>query len=429
MANGEVIIGTDGAFLFNTDGERDICEDCCGTGCTLIGTCGCGTTAGAGGVDNTTWPRLRVTICWTDADPTKSFLGCTWTNGESKLVCAKYYSKTTNTTGVDKETWKQYTASDRLELVQGIQPFLTYYGGTKFWPQKKNAFKNNAVRNTFQKTAAPAVTPPTAFTVSSLISSNSVSSASPALADWPNSVVQPFISDDQFGFVTDYNGVTISWSPADGTGHGIDNFKGVTATELVDPCFKGCCANHPIILATVTGNEADSPGTNETIHWLGETWTPAQAGQQRAICPTSYTISHKAINLSSKDYKSTEFWNHTEQRTSTSVTANKLRLSSAYYWSFGYYVPPPYSSIFTFYYGARRRLLFEPDGIPSHVYRDYLGTMKGGLALSPILQMGLLSTTQPYPRKDNYRIQDNMFGSFTVSSGVTYTWARGDNWT
>lgn len=93
-------------------------------------------------------PTLFSTFSWTDADVNKTWLGCTWTNGETKEVFAntynKYYAATLfpNTTGIPYsglELWKKRnTALDLLSMY--ANPLRLFQFTANNPPTTPNAF-------------------------------------------------------------------------------------------------------------------------------------------------------------------------------------------------------------------------------------------------------------------------------------------------
>jgi len=92
---------------------------------------GCGTVNGD--------PTLFITVAWDGVDATKSFLDCTWSNGETKEVYATNYGKDTDGsvtgfTTVRFESWQRHIGSNnqfqlngyyRVDLTYSSTPFVT----------------------------------------------------------------------------------------------------------------------------------------------------------------------------------------------------------------------------------------------------------------------------------------------------------------
>lgn len=85
--------------------------------CFAVDSCG----------DPNDFPTLFGTLSWTDLDVSKSWLGCTWTNGEMKEIYAfsygKYYNSTIfpNTTGIPydgSEFWNKYAVGNQKIRLQ-----------------------------------------------------------------------------------------------------------------------------------------------------------------------------------------------------------------------------------------------------------------------------------------------------------------------
>jgi hypothetical protein len=175
---------------------------------------------------------MKVTLCWSDAEVTRTWQSVSWKNGESKVICAYTYNS-----DVSGERWN--ARHEGLHLIQSSSPsdyspskinwrkfarvrfigvFSTYYGGYNM---------------TFlaSRNATAANPPPTQFTTSSFVANN-ITSRYPLPADWPTNTVKTHISDDQFGFVTSSNGVTIKWQPISGAGESWNNWKNEATLDL-----------------------------------------------------------------------------------------------------------------------------------------------------------------------------------------------------
>ena len=220
MADGKRILGTDGKFLFDTAGEVDICEDCCdATDPCSLPTCGCDS-------GNSTYPRMKVTLCWTDNDLTKTYMGCTWNNGQSKIVCPDTYNSANSTTTVPTtasgwaETWIKGTASygNTLSLKNGFQGsgsnnftqnYLRVSGGgySDLGTQYLYLFNWHltSTTGTNKRTYTSGL-------------STGTNGFDPSTAPLQGPINDAGIQDGQFGHITNTNGITIKWEPISGAG-------------------------------------------------------------------------------------------------------------------------------------------------------------------------------------------------------------------
>lgn len=122
MADGKQIIDGNGKRYLNASGSWDVCEDCC----ALPENCFCDS-------GNVSDPRILLTLSWSSAAVTRTFLGCTWTNGETKEVCPGSYLATST-----KESWVltdftgSWSAATSLATPTPIgQRGISFYGRNK----------------------------------------------------------------------------------------------------------------------------------------------------------------------------------------------------------------------------------------------------------------------------------------------------------
>lgn len=91
-----------GRMIVNASGNPIECASC---------PCGSPATCGCSGNSN---PRVAVTMSWTDTGVTSvDWLGCTWTNGETRIVCPDYYN---NSGG--RELWMQYAGGTGMSATE-----------------------------------------------------------------------------------------------------------------------------------------------------------------------------------------------------------------------------------------------------------------------------------------------------------------------
>ena len=160
-----------------------------------------------------------------------------------------------------------------------------------------------------------------------------------------------------------------------------------------------CPNSDPEVLVTITGNGPG--GTNETITWCGETWTPAQSGQTRTICPNFYSLAYP--------------------QTSSFYEAWSIGGSNGPFGQAGsLQLVRGRPGIFT---NRNRVVVRDSDAAPT----IYASDNRTSLGFSN-LDMGVLTTGSPFATANSYRILDTFFGSYTAANGITYTWARGNGW-
>jgi hypothetical protein len=158
-------------------------------------------------------PTLDVTVTWTDADATKDYLGCTWTNGECKEVYATSYNLQYNprpVTGTDMNinNWNRVISGDKLGMAGTTILATTTFSDAKLGEidvirnQDTNFDLNIRVSYWFGSR------------YSTLVNNTNVASYIPALTMLSYGV--PIGSTNRNGTVTTTNGLTITWT--EGTG-------------------------------------------------------------------------------------------------------------------------------------------------------------------------------------------------------------------
>lgn len=75
-------------------------------------------------------PMMDVTVSWTDADTTKSYLGQTFTNGQTIGICPSEY-ECTNAGNVRQEIWKEQGLADPVTFGDR-SPVFKYGTGTAY---------------------------------------------------------------------------------------------------------------------------------------------------------------------------------------------------------------------------------------------------------------------------------------------------------
>ena len=168
---------------------------------------------------------------------------------------------------------------------------------------------------------------------------------------------------------------------------------------LVNPCDPD-----PEILCTVTG-------ASGTINWVGETWNlPADSGIEKSVCPTLYarSISTYASGFSTKYFEN--YWYKAGlslRREGATRTIGSCTLVSAN------------SNVL--------KISPTPIGLKQDRRAWVFGQPCTGP--TPITNFSTLNLilTVGNPRSYDYLLTDAFFGSY-VSSGITYTWAKGLGW-
>lgn len=176
------------------------------------------------------------------------------------------------------------------------------------------------------------------------------------------------------------------------------------ATDTACCCESSCPDGDPEIYVKIF--DADYAGGS--INWCGFTWTQAeiQAGAEKGpVCPTVYEKSRTYV--SSKDYNAGENWTYINNGTVTSLRL--VRRASAFLETFGpIYTFENFAQILNYF--TDHVIWYSKAGSPNTLQSD----------LNLIL-------TVPRPTNNNYYITDAFFGSYTTS-GVQYSWRRGNGW-
>jgi len=173
-----------------------------------------------------TFPRCKITICWTGSGTSYPFMGGDWSNGESKIVCPDTYrdgSGGTLGTDTQEEFWqKVYSATASYDMYlhansnggrQGVG--IDTHVSTGNYANLL-IFKNHSVSQNY--------TSYNSNTVSKDVSAGGLSTG--------NS-----INMTQFGYCTfntggNFGNVTIKWSPIAGQASGDETWSNWKATGL-----------------------------------------------------------------------------------------------------------------------------------------------------------------------------------------------------
>ena len=162
---------------------------------------------------NSDKPRLKVTVCWTDLDTTKSWAGCNWTNGESKEMCPNVrYDEQVSI--VTLESWV-----GGAEFGEGIKLIAWQYAYAPSIAQFETRFQNQAVyadifyrhANAFTNVTNFAPVPnPTLFPTYAPLQST--------IYFERNAVVGKLLNEQLTQSITDTSGFTVTWAPLQGVG-------------------------------------------------------------------------------------------------------------------------------------------------------------------------------------------------------------------
>lgn len=141
-----------------------------------------------------TGPKVNVTLSWTDPDTTKSFLGCTFTNGETKAVCPTNYDKP------NSEVWLASASGDLLSM-------FAFTATTRFYIYTAGGAK---IRHAYYDFGPGSFV--TTFNTPVVNLSSYAPVNGPGGGPGGPVVGNKTILDNQFGFITTTSGITISWA-------------------------------------------------------------------------------------------------------------------------------------------------------------------------------------------------------------------------
>jgi len=144
-------------------------------------------------------PTMIVTMSWTDVDVTKSYLGCTWTNGETKELYTTFYQAVVGSL----ETWRRDAGPDpQLFHLHGNE----YYPGTA--PSLYETILGGAsIGVVYHTNYRLQIFKDSTFTGSS--GNVGVSASSPTAGALVTGA--PIAPSHKSGSVTFTNGITVSW--------------------------------------------------------------------------------------------------------------------------------------------------------------------------------------------------------------------------
>jgi hypothetical protein len=146
---------------------------------------------------------MKVTMCWTDPDVTKTWLSETWTNGESKDVLASFYALDTSG-GTVTEFWQASTTTDQFLFIDSRASFPVGFAYFLF----RMSSSNYRLRLT-ARTSAGATT-----------STNAITTSMATIID-PSDLlpIEGYIGQGKFNHsITTSGGITIKWEPLSGSG-------------------------------------------------------------------------------------------------------------------------------------------------------------------------------------------------------------------
>jgi len=167
-----------------------------------------------------------------------------------------------------------------------------------------------------------------------------------------------------------------------------------------------CPGSNPEMLITVTG-------ASGSVTWCGETWNlPADSGDQRTVCPTSYSIFQGTGGSYTNGTRVARHrWTHNNDLRMQRLYSNQL----------------PYGG---FYLRQRHRLNGLFGGASLQADERYHYQTSGGFTsmsdsvgnLTNGLTIGSAMITY-----SDYQLGGNFFGSETVG-GNTFSWVKGNGW-
>lgn len=188
-----------------------------------------------------------------------------------------------------------------------------------------------------------------------------------------------------------------------------DCFKGSAQSELLfdavtNACSPGDCGTDPSMQVTVTG-------ASGTIDWLGETWNlPADSGIEKCVCPTFYNnFDYPSFPSIDNPNIARETW-----RRETTIVPDQDRLSFM-----GYN-----------YYALSQAFMHHKNEQGNNV--QFL--LNYGLDNVSVISYGggvnLATVTPTYKAMPlGAPMADGLLtGSLVTTGGITYAWARGEDW-
>jgi hypothetical protein len=191
-----------------------------------------------------------------------------------------------------------------------------------------------------------------------------------------------------------------------------------------------CCLNGepvPAMQVTVSGNGPG--GTNTTINWCGETWTPSEDGDTKLVCPTNYKKIKRKQTGTFDGNNTTAYW---AKQSWVNINDGGLNLKRQYYILRDYGL----GSDWNWLIGT-----WIENKVSLTGYRDYaVYVFPNGITQRPIPKTQFYSINPPYfsvgvlslgnpgtPSFDDAYLTDDFFGSFS-NAGITYTWIKGNGW-
>jgi hypothetical protein len=159
-------------------------------------------------------PRIKVSVCWTDTDVTKTLFGETWTDGESKIICPQNYNSGGGNIG---ELWtikNSPTSTWKIDLASYLyfglfpQAFVRITDGSENFilSQRAGAFSNLSTNVNISTVG---------YTFGQITNIDGVS-----------------LNQTHFHQFTTNSGVTVKWEAIEGNAVGTDTWAGWKATTL-----------------------------------------------------------------------------------------------------------------------------------------------------------------------------------------------------
>jgi len=169
-----------------------------------------------------------------------------------------------------------------------------------------------------------------------------------------------------------------------------------------DPCESVDCSGDPSMKISVS-----NMGATEMISWCGETWNlPDENGMVKCVCPTSYTQNkYTPTTLTVADQVAQNYWSF-----GTSLTMRRAYRKESFY-----------SAI------RRSNIMQLNDGGPRIDRRYDYSNVYGPQPPITVYSSLNLILGAPLPTPSDYLITGDFFGSHTIS-GITYSWAKGNDW-
>ena len=159
---------------------------------------GCGT--------SNTDPTIFMTLSWVDSDVTKDWLGCTWTNGETKEVYATGYGASVNSISGYKEYWNRQVATNGDKLI--IDRSITASYTTAIWIMQLRLNIVGANNELVSSLGYDGISTYSSTGLGGVIGFNA--------GDKPTTGSYKILNKQKNNSYTDANGVTYAWTEGNG---------------------------------------------------------------------------------------------------------------------------------------------------------------------------------------------------------------------